>query len=97
MGEKSSTIDADDVEEVVNFLLDAQKNPSDYPMLPWHIVRSIKNRLEKRGKDVDTITVNDSHMKMIITGVSRIFDEEDISEDTKRTLERLYAKVNSKD
>jgi hypothetical protein len=97
MGEKSSTIDADDVEEVVNFVLDSQKSPSDHPMLPWHIVRSIKNRLEKRGKDVDTITVNDSHMNMIISGVSRIFDEEDISEDTKHTMKRLHTEVNSKD
>lgn len=96
MGKKCSTVDADAVEKVINFVLNSQKNPSSYPTFPWHIARAIKNRLENGRENTGTITVNNSHMRMIINGATRIFDEEDVNEDTKQAMKRVNSKVDSR-
>lgn len=92
MSGKVSDVNLEDLERVMSFVSDLEDDKYD-PMFPWHIGRAIQNRVAKTDNE-EEITVNNSHMRMIINGVSRMVDEEDIDEDTKNSMENIYSTIN---
>lgn len=93
MSGKVSDVNLEDLEQVMSFVSDLEDDKDD-PMFPWHIGRAIQNRVVKTNDDEEEITVNNSHMRMIINGVLRMVDEEEIDEYTKNSMENIYSNIN---
>lgn len=90
---KVSNVKLEDLERVISFVSELEDHKYD-PMFPWHIGRAIRNRVAKTDDDEEQITVNNSHMRMIINGVLRMVDEEDIDEETKDSMENIHSIIN---
>lgn len=83
--------DSRDVKKVIGFVLETSDEERD-AMFPWHIARAMRNRIEKSNDS--TITVNNSHISMILEGIVRMYDEEDIDREVRSSMKDLHEQVS---
>lgn len=88
---RTTNADMEDVKKVVYFVLEVPDEEKD-ATFPWHIARAMKNRIEK--SDDSEITVNNSHIRMIISGILRMYDEDNIDKDVRLSMKKLHGQVS---
>lgn len=91
MAGKTTNADVEDVKKVISFVLETPDEERN-AIFPWHIARAINNRIEK--SDDSKITVNNSHIRMIVSGILRMYDEDNIDEDVRLSIRRLHGQIS---
>ena len=91
---ETSNVNVEDLQNIMELVSELSEDKYQNQMFPWHIGRAIRNRLHKKDDEETKITVNDSHMRMIIKGILRMRDKEEIGENAKESMEKVYQRIS---